>query len=65
MEVTNYKALTFNGNGIGIDLDKYRDQLFGMYNTFNGNQDAKGMGLFIIKTQVEAMKGHIEVESEF
>jgi PAS domain S-box-containing protein len=58
-----YKVLTFADNGMGIDMEKYRSQLFGMYKTFHGNQDAKGMGLFIIKTQIEAMKGKIEVES--
>jgi K+-sensing histidine kinase KdpD len=46
----DYKVLSFKDNGIGIDLERYGNQLFGMYNTFNGNQDAKGMGLFIIKT---------------
>ncbi len=63
-ELPDYYLLTFNDNGIGIDLDRHRDRLFGMFNTFNGNQDAKGMGLFIVKTQVEALKGYIEVESE-
>ncbi len=59
-----FSVFTFKDNGIGIDLERYRSRLFGMYNTFNGNKDAKGMGLFIIKTQVEALKGKIEVESE-
>jgi PAS domain S-box-containing protein len=51
-------------NGLGIDLNKYGDKLFGMYKTFHGNSDAKGIGLFITKNQVEAMGGKIEVESE-
>lgn len=59
-----HAILTFKDNGIGIDLEKYGNQLFGMYKTFHGNKDAKGLGLFIIKTQIEAMKGKIEVESE-
>ncbi|HEX8461112.1 MAG TPA: PAS domain-containing sensor histidine kinase [Segetibacter sp.] len=59
-----FKVITFKDNGIGIDVKKYRDRLFGMYNTFHGNKDARGMGLFIIKTQIEAMKGKIEIESE-
>ncbi|MBC7653127.1 MAG: PAS domain-containing sensor histidine kinase [Oligoflexus sp.] len=65
LDVPDYTILIFNDNGIGIDLVKNRDRLFGMFNTFNGNKDAKGMGLFITKTQIEAMKGLIEVESEF
>jgi PAS domain S-box-containing protein len=51
-------------NGIGINLKKYGDQLFGMYKTFNGNRDAKGIGLFITKNQVESLGGSIEVLSE-
>ncbi len=59
-----YIILTVQDNGLGIDLNRYRDQLFGMYNTFHGNKDAKGLGLFIVKSQIEALKGKIEVESE-
>ena len=59
-----YKVLTVKDNGIGINLDKHKDDLFGMYKTFHHNKDAKGLGLFIIKTQMEAMKGKIKVESE-
>jgi signal transduction histidine kinase len=51
-------------NGIGIDLQKNGDQLFGMYKTFNGNADARGIGLFISKNQIEAMGGSVEIESE-
>ncbi len=56
--------LTVEDNGLGIDLEKHGSSLFGMYKTFHGNQDAKGIGLFITKTQVESMGGRIEVESE-
>lgn len=51
-------------NGIGIDMNKYRELVFGMYKTFHHNRDAKGLGLFITKTQVEALGGRIELESE-
>lgn len=60
----NYTVMTFRDNGLGIDIDKYKEELFGMYKIFHGNKDARGLGLFIIKTQIEAMKGKIEVESE-
>lgn len=51
-------------NGLGIDLDKYGEKLFGMYNTFHNNKNSKGIGLFITKNQIESMGGSIEVESE-
>jgi len=57
-------VLHMSDNGIGIDLKKYGDKMFGIYQTFNGNADARGFGLFISKNQVEAMGGKIEVESD-
>jgi hypothetical protein len=51
-------------NGIGIDLHKYHDRIFGMYKTFHGNKDARGIGLFISKNQIDAMGGKVEVFSE-
>jgi PAS domain S-box-containing protein len=58
------KRLTVSDNGVGIDLEKYGDKLFGMYKTFHGNADAKGIGLFMTKSQIEAMGGTVSVESE-
>lgn len=56
--------LEVSDNGLGIDMEKYRELIFGMYKTFHHNKDAKGLGLFITKTQVEALGGKIELESE-
>ena len=61
----NRQVLSVRDNGSGMDLERYRDKVFGLYKTFHGNRDAKGMGLFMTKVQVEAMGGTIEVESEF
>ena len=57
-------CILFADNGIGIDLKKYSAKLFGMYKTFHGNEDARGIGLFITKNHVEAMNGTIGVESQ-
>ena len=57
-------VLEINDNGIGIDMNKNGDKLFGMYKTFHGNKDAKGIGLFMTKYQIEAMGGRVEVSSE-
>ncbi|RYF09955.1 MAG: HAMP domain-containing histidine kinase, partial [Flavobacteriales bacterium] len=51
-------------NGVGIDLAKNGEKLFGLNQTFHGNSDARGFGLFITKNQVEAMGDLIEVESK-
>jgi PAS domain S-box-containing protein len=59
-----YNLLYIKDNGIGIDLEKYGSKLFGMYKTFHTNKDARGIGLYITKNQVEAMHGKIEVESK-
>jgi len=56
--------IEFEDNGIGIDLKKHGDKLFGMYKTFHGNEDARGIGLFITKNQIESMGGQIEVKSK-
>lgn len=56
-------VLRVSDNGLGIDLNKYGDKMFGIYQTFNGNADARGFGLFISKNQIEAMGGKIDVES--
>jgi signal transduction histidine kinase len=55
--------LSVADNGIGIDLEQHGHKLFGMYKTFHGNSDARGIGLFITKNQIEAMGGKVEVES--
>jgi PAS domain S-box-containing protein len=60
----DYVVVAIEDNGVGIDLKKNLNKLFGMYKTFHGNKDARGIGLFITKNQVEALGGKIEVSSE-
>ena len=59
-----YAFLSFEDNGLGIDLERHGSKLFGMYKTFHSHPEARGIGLFISKNQIEAMGGKIEVESE-
>lgn len=60
----NTIELSFKDNGIGIDLDKNRDKVFGLYQRFHDYPDSKGLGLYLVKSQVEAMKGSISIESQ-
>lgn len=57
-------ALLIEDNGLGINLEKHGEKLFGMYKTFHKNANARGIGLFITKNQIESMGGSIEVESK-
>lgn len=56
-------VIEVSDNGIGIDLVRNGDKIFGMYKTFSTNSDARGIGLFITKNQVDAMGGSITVDS--
>ncbi|WP_297796102.1 PAS domain S-box protein [uncultured Eudoraea sp.] len=59
-----YTILSITDNGLGIDMNKNGEKLFGMYKTFHDNSDARGIGLYITKNQVEAMNGKIMACSE-
>jgi signal transduction histidine kinase len=56
-------VLTFKDNGVGIDLVRNKDKIFGLYQRFHNHPDSKGLGLYLVKSQVEAMGGSINVES--
>ncbi|TDX00717.1 PAS domain-containing protein [Dinghuibacter silviterrae] len=56
--------LEFSDNGRGINLDKHSGNIFKLYKTFHKHPDAKGLGLYMTKNQVEAMGGKIFVESK-
>lgn len=56
--------LTFADNGLGFDMETKGDKIFGLYNRFHPHIEGKGMGLYMVKTQVEAIGGKITVTSE-
>jgi PAS domain S-box-containing protein len=57
-------VLRVQDNGLGIDMVKYGSKLFGLHKTFHVHADARGVGLFLVKTQIEALGGSISAESE-
>jgi len=64
-EVANGKIiLKFIDNGLGIDLERHGHKLFGLNKVFHRHPDAKGVGLFLTKTQIEAMGGTISATSK-
>ena len=59
----NNLFMTFKDNGIGIDLEKNNDKIFGLYQRFHHYPESKGLGLYLVKSQVESMGGTISVDS--
>ena len=57
-------VISFKDNGIGIDMDRNKDKIFGLYQRFHNHPDSKGLGLYLVKSQVESMGGNISVESK-
>jgi signal transduction histidine kinase len=60
-----YICLAIKDNGIGIDLkniDPYK--IFGLYQRVSTHIEGKGLGLYLVKTQVESLGGKIFVESQ-
>ncbi len=60
----NKVLLSFTDNGKGIDLETHGKQLFRLYKRFDTSVEGKGLGLFMVKTQVESLGGTITVNSE-
>ena len=53
----------FTDNGIGIDMHRYGKDIFGLYKRFNFETEGKGLGLHMVKVQVQALGGKIDVSS--
>jgi PAS domain S-box-containing protein len=56
--------LTFSDNGLGFDMEKVKDKIFGLHNTFHNHADSKGIGLYLVHSHITSLGGKIEVESK-
>jgi signal transduction histidine kinase/CheY-like chemotaxis protein len=56
--------LEFSDNGIGMDMERVKDRIFGLYQRFHDRPDCKGIGLYLIHSQVTALGGTISVKSK-
>ncbi len=60
----DFICITITDNGIGIDLNKFGNEIFGLYKTFHHNDNAEGVGLYLVKNQIESFGGKVTIESE-
>ena len=56
-------TITFSDNGRGLDLNRTKGKLFKMYQKFHPDSPGRGVGLYIVKSRVDALKGEITVTS--
>jgi len=68
IQITTYweddnTVLSILDEGIGIDLNRHRNKLFGLYQQFSSGKQGKGLGLYLVKNQLKRMDGHVTVNS--
>lgn len=57
-------TLRFSDNGIGFDSEMQKDKVFKLYQRFHVHKEGKGLGLFLMKSQLDALGGGIQVDSK-
>ena len=60
----NMTIITVKDNGMGIDMQKYGDKIFSLYKRFHNHVEGKGMGLHLVKLQIETLGGTIKIDSK-
>lgn len=58
-----FYEIAVEDNGLGIDMEAAGSRLFGLYKRFHTHTEGRGLGLFLVKLQVEALQGTIAVQS--
>ncbi len=62
--LNGYTHISISDNGLGIDVEKFKDKLFSLYKRFHFHVEGKGMGLYLVKTQVSALGGKLTINSK-
>ncbi len=57
------KQLIIDDNGLGFNMEKVKDKIFGLHQTFHNHEDSKGIGLYLVHNHVTTLGGEIRVES--
>lgn len=56
--------LEVSDNGMGMNLESYGKEIFGLYKRFHAHIEGRGLGLYLVKSQVESLGGRIEIKSQ-
>ncbi|MDI6033589.1 PAS domain-containing sensor histidine kinase [Flavobacterium sp. LB2P84] len=63
-KINGVNQLIFSDNGLGFDMDKVKDKIFGLYEKFHSNVDSNGIGLYLVYNHITSLGGRIAVESK-
>ena len=55
--VDGFVELEIKDNGLGINMETFGNDIFGLYKRFHTHTDGKGLGLYLVKSQVESLGG--------
>ena len=58
------KQLIFSDEGIGFDMEAVKDRVFGLNQTFHDHIDGKGIGLYLVQSQMTSLGGSVVLESK-
>ncbi len=62
-KTTTGVVLSIKDNGLGLNTERYQDRLFGLYQRFHAHTTTKGLGLYLVKSQMEALGGSVAFNS--
>ncbi len=62
--VNNAVVLEVSDNGLGMNLEQFSRNMFGLYKRFHTHMEGKGLGLYLVKLQIESLGGTVDVESK-
>lgn len=63
-QTSEHYIITLEDNGLGLNLEQHRENLFKLYRRFHQHTEGKGLGLYLVKLQAESLGGGVEVASE-
>ncbi|HET9487587.1 MAG TPA: PAS domain-containing sensor histidine kinase [Chryseosolibacter sp.] len=63
-QVNGVIQLIVSDNGLGFDLEKVKDDIFGLHQKFHDHSDSKGIGLYLVHSHVTNLGGKVHVESK-
>ncbi|HEY8659459.1 MAG TPA: PAS domain-containing sensor histidine kinase [Hanamia sp.] len=61
--VNGVVVLVIKDEGLGFDMEKVKDRIFGFSQTFHDNKDSKGIGLYLVYNHLASLGGHIDIDS--